>query len=217
MILNDKLPPCNGGQRISSSARYNYPQRPPFSEIWTTGYHCRVTWLRHYPETRVPSDETTTTKLQKYPCNIICSVSPQLCKYHFHAKVPEDKVACPWSQSELTGQQPWYYGFWLPVLYSDAYLSAKEKKCRKKRKRERKKKKSSPDSLSVPVASKKIFMKVQILSHIFSAVPKWEGELGSQEIRNISRQNLPLAQRASEKTKNLVHFEHFTAHPRLCK
>ena len=35
-----------------------------------------------------------------------------------------------------------------------------------------KKKKSSPDSLSVPVASKKIFMKVQILSHIFSAVPK---------------------------------------------
>lgn len=142
VILNDKLPPCNGGQRISSSARYNYPQRPPFSEIWTTGYHCRVTWLRHYPETRVPSDETTTTKLQKYPRNIICSVSPQLCKYHFHAKVPEDKVACPWSQSELTGQQPWYYGFWLPVLYSDAYLSAKEKKCRKKRKRERKKKNS---------------------------------------------------------------------------
>ena len=66
-------------------------------------------------------------------------------------------------------------------------LSAKEKKCRRESKK--KKKKSSPDSLSVPVASKKIFMKVQILSHTFSAVPKSEEEIGSQEIRNMSRQN----------------------------
>ena len=41
-----------------------------------------------------------------------------------------------------------------------------------RKEREKEKKKSSPDSLSVPVASKKIFIKVQILSHIFSAVPK---------------------------------------------
>ena len=43
VILSDKLPSCDGGQCMSSSVRYNYYKRPPFSETRTTGHHRRVT------------------------------------------------------------------------------------------------------------------------------------------------------------------------------
>lgn len=64
--------------------------------------------------------------------------------------------------TELTEEKAWDYVFWQCITYVFILL-AKEKKRRKK---------SLPDSISAPVASKKIFMKAQILSHTFSAVPK---------------------------------------------